>query len=274
MKILLPTDFSVSADNALSYAAAFAKDTKSSLVVYHCYYPKINPATVLSTPGMDQHIDTSLQKLEARIAPYKEQGLSIKSSIEVGFIVDKIVEDAEKEAFDLIIMGNTGQGHGESPLFGSVSSETALRAPCPVLLIPSGHQYQQPKEIALASNAHSLQKKFLDRVISIALQLNAQLDLVHIDSDPDTAEKVQLKAQLTEQLESARISYLSIQNESLIDGLNHYADSNETDWLVMVPREKSFWQKLFLHSNTKAMAGNSRFPLLVIHNRDTKTETS
>jgi len=272
MKILLPTDFSVTANNALSYATALSQSYNASIVVFHSYYPQINPSDVLSTPGLDLYIEQSHKKMQALIAPYQAAGLDITYKIAIGFIVDEIVQTAEALNVDLILMGNTGQGHGVASIFGSVSSETALRANCPVLLIPAKHQYHQPKVIALASNQHSLQEKFLTRVIRVAQLLKARLDFVHIDRKSDPSLEQQLKSSLPEELQKARFTYLSMENDSLIDGLNRYAASNDTDWLVMVPREKNFWQKLFSASNTKAMVGKSLQPLLVIHNRDSKTE--
>lgn len=272
MKILLPTDFSITANNAFKYAVAFAQAQQASIVAFHCYYPKINPADVLSTPGMDQYIVKAHEKMETLVSSFDHSGVSISPKVVVGFIVDEIIQRAESLAIDLIIMGNTGHGHGVAPLFGSVSSETALRAPCPVLLIPAQHNYHAPRVIALASSQYTLQEKYLSRVVKIAQQLKARLDFVHIEESSSSESDQDLKSNLPKELQHARFTNFSIDNNSLIDGLNQYAQQNNTDWLVMVPREKSFWQKIFSASKTNEMIGKSLQPLLVVHNRDIKTE--
>jgi nucleotide-binding universal stress UspA family protein len=77
-------------------------------------------------------------------------GIAVKVRIEVGEIDKKIVEVAEEEKSDLIIMGAGSQGSIKKFFLGNVLDDVTHQAPCPVLVVNSAKQ-------ALAGNFCHLQ---------------------------------------------------------------------------------------------------------------------
>ena len=72
-----------------------------------------------------------LQELKAQgIAPAAEE------RVEPGSPVVKLIEIAESEQADLLVVGSRGHGALKSAVLGSVSRELAAHAPCPVVVVP------------------------------------------------------------------------------------------------------------------------------------------
>ena len=69
-------------------------------------------------------------------------GVAVKLRIEVGEIDKKIVEVAEEEKSDLIIMGAGSQRSIKKLFLGNVLDDVTHQAPCPVLVVNSEKQAQ------------------------------------------------------------------------------------------------------------------------------------
>ena len=67
-------------------------------------------------------------------------GVEVKVRIEVGEIDKKIVEVAEEEKSDLIIMGAGSQSSIKKFFLGNVLDDVTHQAPCPVLVVNSEKQ--------------------------------------------------------------------------------------------------------------------------------------
>lgn len=55
-----------------------------------------------------------------------------------------------------------------------------------------------------------------------------------------------------------------LKGEDIEQDLDQYLSKNNTDLLVMVRGKKNFWEKIFHKGNTRKMAANNNYPLLVL----------
>jgi nucleotide-binding universal stress UspA family protein len=137
-KILWSTDFSDEAQEALLYADAFAKAFDAKIVALHVV-PDISPAlydAALVVKG----------ELEKRVAYVKEEtkkkfdslrkakDLEFKALIKEGNAAKKIIETAEEENADLIVLGRRGLSAIEKLFIGSVANQVLRTSPVPLLL--------------------------------------------------------------------------------------------------------------------------------------------
>jgi nucleotide-binding universal stress UspA family protein len=117
---------------------------------------KVNPLydgdlNLIGIKNIGQVLDGEPVKAAAEIEEIaKSAGVSVKVRIEAGDIDKKIVEVAEDESSDLIIMGSGSQKSIKKLLFGSLLDEVTRQAPCPVLAVNA-------EKIPQAANFHDLQ---------------------------------------------------------------------------------------------------------------------
>lgn len=139
-KILAPTDFSELSAVGVRYALEMARSQGAELILYHVIdvgdnwfstYDELNPARPL--------LENEARRLETfvkdKLADYC--GLvEIHQVVEIGAPHANIVEKAEREKVDMIVMSTHGRTGIDHMLLGSVSEKTVARAPCPVLVVP------------------------------------------------------------------------------------------------------------------------------------------
>ena len=102
---------------------------------------KVNPPyegdlNLIGVKNIGQVLDGEPVKDVAEIEEVaKSEGISVRVRIEVGDIGEKIVEVAEDEKSDLIIMGSGSRSSIKKLLLGSLLDEVTRLAPCPVLAV-------------------------------------------------------------------------------------------------------------------------------------------
>ena len=130
-KILVPTDFSASAQEAVDYASRLAHASGAELLFLHV-------EAVPDIPGADDDVeDANLPILEKRLKQVEPQmsGIRFEHRLVIGHPSDAILRVAEKDAFDLIVMGLHGQTDSPDAAMGAVARGVVDRSPKPVLLV-------------------------------------------------------------------------------------------------------------------------------------------
>jgi nucleotide-binding universal stress UspA family protein len=139
-KILVPIDFSDYSKSALKYAVNFAKKFNAELYLIYVVEPIIYPPDFsmgqIAIPtldlGMDKRAFEELNKLAEKEIP-KE--LIANTIVKTGKPFIEIIESAEEENIDLIIIATHGHTGMEHILFGSTAEKVVRKAPCPVLTL-------------------------------------------------------------------------------------------------------------------------------------------
>ena len=132
--ILVPTDFSAHAKHALDYAMHLAEPLRATLtLLYVIYLPPLAEANL--TVQMDDIETQSRRRLEAEAQRVHDAGLPVKTQLVHGVPWQQIVETAQDQHVDLIVMGTHGRTGIEHILLGSVAEKVVRLAPCPVLVV-------------------------------------------------------------------------------------------------------------------------------------------
>ncbi len=137
--ILVPTDFSEHADQALAYAVDLATQLGATVHLVHAIsvpavgIPELGVA--YSSVTMENAVDAAQKELEARAARLRDRVSLGPVRVEVGDARDVIDRAAETLSADLIVMGTHGRRGLRRMLLGSVAEAVVRSAPCPVLTV-------------------------------------------------------------------------------------------------------------------------------------------
>lgn len=142
-RILVPLDGSESAFRAASFAADMAQKYRSELVL--AYAMEVSPTLAsigmpsVSTQGIKRLKEAAKKEVEPWFARAKGGRTDITARTEViespMSVVGTIIDYAEKNSVDLIIMGSRGRTGFKKLLLGSVASGVVTYAPCPVMVV-------------------------------------------------------------------------------------------------------------------------------------------
>ena len=134
-KILFPTDFSPASEDALRWATSLARDSGATLSIIHVEEPPMAyGGGELYVALDDDETKAELRRLLTNVVP-TDHNVPYEHRLLVGDPATAIVEDAEKENADLIVMGTHGRTGLSRLLMGSVAEAVVRRSKCPVLTI-------------------------------------------------------------------------------------------------------------------------------------------
>ncbi len=138
-KILVGTDFSSHSEKAVAYAVGLAKQFEASIILVHVIesfgYSVTDSMTVV---GHDKALTVTAKALLDNLKKeLVEQGISVKSHLADGSPYRELIDKAEAEAVDLIVVGTHGRSGVEHLLIGSVAEKIVRAASCPVLTVRS-----------------------------------------------------------------------------------------------------------------------------------------
>jgi nucleotide-binding universal stress UspA family protein len=138
--LLVPHDFSETAQHALSYAIDLASKLGARITVMHAYevptfgYPQGVTLTSELIGDIHRAADTALAGVAAEA---RRSGVDVQPLLRQGPAWSEINSSATDTHADLIVMGTHGR-HGVSrALIGSVAEKVVRTAPCPVLTVRS-----------------------------------------------------------------------------------------------------------------------------------------
>jgi nucleotide-binding universal stress UspA family protein len=134
-RILVGTDGSDSAGKAVSHAAEIAEAMGAELVLMHVYPPP--RSDVGSTFGRaDAYPGQEIGQAVLRDAEKHFGGkVKTKTVLREGDPAEGLIDVAEEEGVDLIIVGNRGMTGAKRFLLGSVPNQVSHHAPCNVLIV-------------------------------------------------------------------------------------------------------------------------------------------
>ena len=157
-KILVPYDSSKPSEKALDHAVSIARivgdKSKCQVILLHVIAeypvspfvdrpvrsPKTGEVVTLSRYVREIY-DMMIESATGLLNKKKEEvmkasGVDMRTEVTAGNVATSIVEFAQKEKVDLIIMGNTGlSGISKLKTLGSVLRSVSERSPCPVMII-------------------------------------------------------------------------------------------------------------------------------------------
>ena len=144
-RILLPTDFSDTAQYALDYARELARRFGASVHLLHVVPDPMQNWAVEGMPVVSDLAEQWKADAERRLAEVRLDGPQTVRAVRVGHAFVEILQYAAHNGIDMIVMGTHGRGPVEHLLLGSVAEKVVRKASCPVLTVKqAGHVFVMP----------------------------------------------------------------------------------------------------------------------------------
>ena len=141
-RIVVGTDGSETARQAVREATQLAKQTGASLDVVSAFEPVASSRLReerLQAPSDIEHAVNPSEDVDALLREVEEDvggaGVQVRTFARQGEPADAILDVAEEENADLIVVGNKGMTGAKRFLLGSVPNKVSHHAPCSVLII-------------------------------------------------------------------------------------------------------------------------------------------
>lgn len=276
-EILLPTDFSDNALNAVFTAVKLQHETPCNFVVLHVYEPDTrNTAARQNTTRAGMVYDAmrkdALNKLDqtlkaiAKVSDYAQHTFSVRA--EPGELTTVMSELVPKHDFDLIVMGTTGATGAKQILLGSNTVRVLKKIRnCPILVVPTKFNFQSLKKIVFPTEyAHFFSKGQLNPLVVLAETWKSQLLVFHVAQEFKLSEQQMAnKKILKERLGAIPHGFYKVAiHTTVAEAIAEFAAEQSADMIALVHYSHTFMEKLTQEPVVKKVGFHSEIPLLIL----------
>ena len=263
-KLLLPTDFSENAENALNFGINLANHFESKIYLLSVYQVRTPAGSFKNMDSvLKEEYESELSKLVEKYKPAMFRHSSLEALAISGQTIPTIAGFADSHHVDLIVMGTQGSSGLNEIFIGSNTVGVIKKANKPILAIPCDYKYKPFKKIVLAlDESDALPKEQIEPLVALAKSYKSEILVYHIVA-PD--ENNGISPSIDEYLDG--LEYSVHQNLGISDineGINAFVERNDADLLCMITRKRRFLGNIFNPSVTRKEAFDSPVPLLVL----------
>lgn len=180
--VLVPTDFSESADNALSYALGIAKRFSAKLHVLHV---PVVPTYLLMdasyTPGPEaviQIFEDAQRAIDALEPKLQDNGVQCQTALREGVVHTAVKEYAEEHRVDLLVMGTHGRTGVSKLMYGSVTERVLKTVHTPTVVVPP-EGGEPPDSIVVAYDFSRPAKRAAEAARAVQEVFDGRVHFVH-----------------------------------------------------------------------------------------------
>lgn len=263
--ILVATDYSKAATNALHYTANLAAVMDAKIVIFNAFNVSehaLNGLVSATTIDAMQAQKTKQLNLLAESTSLKYH-LEVDAVSQMGNIEELLLTHVASTKPDLVVFGM------ESNIlayewFGNTTTSLIKALTVPVLVVPNEAPYVSVNRIVFAYDPKFVSAKndFL-MLREITNQFNAKLEVFHVNTSP--SEHTALSTVETV-LEDVSFIYQEVNSTQVPESIATEVEKFGANLLVMVPHKATFFESLTKGSTTRKFALKSRIPLLVLPN--------
>ncbi|MDC8003775.1 universal stress protein [Aureisphaera galaxeae] len=277
IRVLIPTDFSENAFNAIRYAMELLKYQKSEFLVVHCFADEVYANTMeMSREFFDLYkektkeaIDRSLQKVIAEmleISPNPRHEYNYKAVF--ASLVDTCNDMANKEDLDLIIMGTKGKTDNRDITFGSQALQVAKYVKCPVLMVPVAYHKNPPQNVLFPTDyIVPYKRRELKLLNTLTANFAAQVQFLYLSRSKVLSHRQEDNKRFLDCcLEPNKVSHAYMVGTNLTETINRTIEDDTINLLVMVNSRHSYMESLLQDSTIDAMGLNVKIPFLILQN--------
>jgi nucleotide-binding universal stress UspA family protein len=259
--ILIPTDFSDNAFNALQYAFAFAQKMGATLTILHVYTEETEKEAVFQ----------QLASLRHDLVAAQPHAVSVFIEAITGDFLSILQEILSQKKYQCVVIGMKGKSMLEQIFIGSNTLNVLDNVQTPVLVVPQNAVFNPLHKVSLAIDTHNtyhfatfdVLKKILLHFKSNLMILTIRMRQAQESVEADKMQLLKIKQWIGDQLPVALKTVIA---DSVSEGLQYYlAQKSDNNLLVMVARKRNFFEKIFRTSFTQQMAFVAEVPIMIIY---------
>ncbi|WP_343487230.1 universal stress protein [Allomuricauda sp. d1] len=277
-RVLIPTDFSPNAWNAIEYATQLFQNQRCIFYLLNTYTPVI-PSSRFMAPMIDgvriedalrtnseQGLENTAKKIQAK---YKNTLHQFETISSFNLLVDEVLDVIDTYGIDIVITGTKGASGMEEVFMGSNTVRIIKNVrKCPVLAIPQHFDYVAPNEIAFATDFNRFYTASeLAPLIEMAQTFDAVIRIVHVQYQIKPLNELQqFNLNMLRKYLAGVEHFVHTVSElhSVSKTLEIFSGELDIHLLAMLNYQHSYMEKMTREPIVKRTAFHTQIPLLVI----------
>jgi nucleotide-binding universal stress UspA family protein len=270
--IIIPTDFSPVATNAMNYGLDMAIAINASVLLFHVYGVPISmtevPVMLISVEELEKNAEAQIAELKKDVEHIVSGKIKIQTETKLGDTIDELENCCDRVQPFAVVMGAKGSSGIES-IFGSTTLSAIRRLRWPVISIPPGKEYGKGiRKIGFACDFRDVVETTPAGAIKeVVKQFNAEFHVLNVS--PNNSDKGAGPAPdfelLKTMFQEVNPVYDFIEHADVDDGINEFAEKNNLDLVITIPKKHKLLEGLFRKRSTKQLLLHSHIPIMCVH---------
>lgn len=268
-RILVPTDFSEHAEDALKVAAQIAKKNDSEIIILHMLeLPHqtndaiLGGASIPETMLFMKKANEMLDQVSSK--PYLD-GISVTEIVKMDKPIHGITQVSTDYEVDLIIMGSHGSSGIEELLIGSNTEKVVRNSEIPVLVIKKEIPNFNAANIVFASDFSEETKKPFEKLINFTRFFDSKIHLVTICTPNSFKPTHVAEKAMNNFISSFNLTNYTTQiyNDTNIEkGILNFSNSINADTIGMCTHGRTGFAHFFNGSISEGLVNHSIKPVI------------
>ena len=269
-KILVPTDFSKEAENALKTTAIIAIKFDAEIYLLHMLDLPLN--LIDPVQGNSQNVPEALYFMKLahmHFSKIKEsdylKDLSVTEAVQFNHAFKGITEFAKNNNCDLIIMGSHGSSGFQEMFAGSNTEKVVRQSEIPVLVIKEEAKDFKIEKFILATDTEIDNKKTLLKAIEFSKLFEAELHLLFVNTPNNFTTTKQAYADLEEFLQEMNLNSIKkhIYNDISVEkGILNFSEKIKADLIGISTHGRKGLAHFFNGSISEDLGNHARRPVI------------
>jgi nucleotide-binding universal stress UspA family protein len=275
-KILVPTDFSTCAENAVAVALEIARKGGSEIVFQHLFQDNSGSLHTLKPESKlkrheehDAALGQAKSNLDELVHRAEKAGIKATPLLVMDKGVDKIENYIEPLKVGLVVMGSHGATGIREMILGSHTQRVVRHATAPVLVIKYKPDLVEFTNILFASTFQEDTSPVVGKLVEFAKLWNSTIHLLYVGLEKDKQSKAEVEEkmnQLTKRFPSVKLTQNFITTNDPEWGIKYAAKDIKPD-LIGVTTNLTVGAFIFNHSLAENLVNHEEIPVFVINTR-------
>lgn len=270
--IIAPTDFSPLADNSVRYGIEMARAMGANLMLVNVFQLPISysevPLVNISLDEIRKISEDKLAELKQNIKTITGNNIQVYTESRLGDVTDELQKLSNILHPYAIVMGTRGVTGVGRFFLGSNTLSVIKHLGVPVFIIPPGATFKPFKKVGLSSDLREVVDSTpVEHIRSLVSFFNADLHVLNVDYKqqhftPYTPEEIM---NLESMLSGLNPVFDFIENKEVDEGISEFAEKNNIDLIITLPKKHSVLERLFEKSTTRELIHQTKIPMMCIH---------
>ena len=283
-KILVPTDFSKTAQTAVAVAADVARKAGSELILLHVIEEASGSSFNVEGEaryGGDSEetfftlklIERAKKQMAKALEDPKLAGLKVRQELRVGSAFHGMTTIITEKKVDLVVMGTAGSSDLENVVIGSNTEKVVRTSHCPVLTVNKKPLTTDFKNIVYATSMSEDEEVF-SRIVKRAQQdYDATIHLVRINTPGNFQRDFVVKKYMLDfakrlQLKNYTLNVFNDVTEE--EGIAYFAESINADLIAMATHGRTGFAHLLAGSIAEDVVKHAKRPVMTFVTKNRK----
>ncbi|RYH73516.1 MULTISPECIES: universal stress protein [Meridianimaribacter] len=268
-KILVPTDFSKEAENALKVAAQLAKKENSEIYLLHMLELPLQEVDAMSShsalPEAMFFMKLAHQKFENLMASDYLEGITVHETVKSDTNFGNIIDKCHELNIDLIVMGSHGASGFKEMFVGSNAEKVVRTSDIPVLVIKNEHTSFNVKNFVFASDFKNDNKETYKQATDFASAFGSKIHLLMVNTANTFTTTAKAKERILDFIKDYEFDNytLNIYNDTTVEsGILNFSKDIDADLIGISTHGRQGIAHFFNGSISEDLVNHAKRPVI------------